>query len=190
MEGPVIFASNHLSYFDPPAVGAGIAREVHFMAKRELFKNLLFGALIRFYNAVPVRRGVMDWSAVAQVKEILRSGGSVLLFPEGTRSRDGRLGKARFGVGLLAQQTGATIVPIYVRGTDRIRKSFFRQPPMAVFYAQPVTADQYAGFESSARGQLAISEMILERISVLKETYGAGNELHGSRQTEGGQIEE
>ena len=168
-QGPVIFASNHLSYFDPPTVGAGIDLDVHFMAKRELFRNLLFGALIRFCNAVPVRRGVMDWGAVSRLREILNSGGAILLFPEGTRRRDGQLGKGKFGVGLLAQQTGATIVPIYVRGTERLLDAFLRRRSVAVFYERPITSEQYAGFESSTRGQLALSQMIMEKIAAMQQ---------------------
>jgi 1-acyl-sn-glycerol-3-phosphate acyltransferase len=170
-QGPVIFASNHLSYLDPPTVGAGIGLDVYFMAKSELFKNPLFGALIRFCNAVPVRRGVMDWRAVSRLREILNSGGAVLLFPEGARRQDGKLGEGKFGVGVLAQQTGAAIVPIYVRGTERLLDAFLRRRPMAVFYERPITSEQYAGFESSTRGQLAISQMIMQRIAAMQQAY-------------------
>ncbi|MBN2288183.1 MAG: 1-acyl-sn-glycerol-3-phosphate acyltransferase [Candidatus Glassbacteria bacterium] len=171
LEGPVIFASNHQSYLDPPTVGAGIAKGIYFMAKQELFSNRFFGALIGFYNAVPVRRGVMDWRAVARIKEILKTGGAVLVFPEGTRSRDGHLGKARFGAGLLAQETGAVIVPVYVRGTDRLLAALLRKRPMAVFYGCPLPPEQYGSFERSTRGQLAVSELIMQRISCMQQAY-------------------
>ena len=174
-EGPVIFASNHLSYFDPPTVGAGVAREIFFLAKLELFKNPLFGALIRFYNAVPIRREVMDWRAVSRLKEILSSDGTVLFFPEGTRSRDGRLGKGRFGVGLLSQECRATIVPTYVRGTGHLRDALLRRRPMAVFYGSPITPDQYDSFEHSARGQLAISGLVMERIAAMQLDCDTGS---------------
>ena len=170
-EGPVIFASNHLSYLDPPTVGAGIGLDVYFMAKSELFRNPLFGALIRFCNAVPVRRGVMDWGAVSRLREILNSGGAVLLFPEGARRLDGKLGEGKFGVGVLAQQTGAAIVPIYVRGTERLLDALLRRRPMAVFYERPITSEQYARFESSTRGQLALSQMIMQRIADMKNIH-------------------
>ena len=181
-EGPVIFASNHLSYFDPPTVGAGIDLDVYFMAKTELFKNPLFGALIRYYHALPIRRGGMDWGAVSRLREILNSGGAALLFPEGTRSLDGHLGKGRFGVGLLAQQTGAAIVPIYVRGTDRLLDAFLRRRPMAVFYERPITSEQYAGFESSTQGQLAISRLIMERIAAMQQAYDTGSPSPAARE--------
>ena len=147
------------------------------MAKRELFKNKLFGALIRFYNAVPVRREGMDWKAVALMKEVLGNSNGVLLFPEGTRQKKSGLGKARFGAGLLAQQTESIIVPIYIRGTDNLLDAFLRRRPMAVFYGLPITPDQYAGFEHSTRGQLAISEMILNRIASLQQIHEKKSKL-------------
>ncbi|MEA2064139.1 MAG: lysophospholipid acyltransferase family protein [Gemmatimonadota bacterium] len=167
--GPVIFASNHLSNLDPPTVGAGIRREVYFIAKQELFRKMLFGALIRYLQAVPLRRGVMDWRASARLKEILRGGGSLLMFPEGTRSRDGNLGKGKFGVGYLAQETGATIVPVYVCGTNHLKDTMLRREALRVLYGQPIEPGEYAGFEHSTRGQLAISALIMERIAGLQQ---------------------
>ena len=171
LDCPLIIAPNHTSYFDPPSVGAGVPRQMHYFAKRELFKNPLFGALIRFYNAVPVRRGVMDWKAVAEVKKLLRAGGAILVFPEGTRSRDGCLGKAKFGAGMLAQETGAVIVPVYASGTNRLLDAFLRRRPIEVYYGKPIQPEQYANLERSTKSQIAISEMIIERIVSMKKAY-------------------
>lgn len=167
-EGPLIIASNHRSYFDPPGVGAGISRDIHFLAKRELFKNPFFGALIRFYHAVPIRRAGMDWEGLARIREILGEGGAVILFPEGTRQREGSLGKPKFGVGKLAQETQAAILPVYVRGTADLRAAFLRRRPMRVTYGRVIFPGEYAAFEPSPRGQLAISGLVMERIAELK----------------------
>jgi len=168
--GALIVASNHVSYFDPPGVGAGIPREdIHFMAKRELFKNPVFGWLISFYHAVPISRSGMDWKGIAQVKDILGQGGAIILFPEGTRQKEGKLGKARFGLGMLAQETGAAILPVFARGTGRLLDAFLRRRPMRILYGRIIQPEEYAGFDPTPRGQLAISKMVLERISALKE---------------------
>ncbi|HLA40732.1 MAG TPA: lysophospholipid acyltransferase family protein, partial [Candidatus Glassbacteria bacterium] len=127
---PLIVASNHNSYFDPPSVGAGVPREIYFMAKRELFESFWFGSLIRFYNAVPVNRSGMDWKGVGELKELLSQGQALILFPEGTRQPEGRFGQPKFGVGRLAQETGATIVPAYTRGTARLVEAFLRRRPL------------------------------------------------------------
>jgi 1-acyl-sn-glycerol-3-phosphate acyltransferase len=171
--GPVIFASNHLSYFDPPSVGSGIPREIHFIAKLELFKNPVFRALILFFNSIPIRRGVMDWRAMARIKELLRSGGAVILFPEGTRGREGKLGQGKFGVGMLAQETGATIVPVYIRGSQALADAFFRRRPMRILYGEAILQEGYAEFEHSTDGQLAISELVMARIAALQEQVEA-----------------
>ncbi len=172
---PLIVASNHASYFDPPGVGAGVPRPLNFMAKRELFRNPLFGGLIGFYGAVPIRRGVMDWRGVAMLKGILAAGGAVLLFPEGTRSRNGELGEAKFGAGMLAQESGALILPAYIRGSDQLKAAFLRRRTMLVRYGEPISPQEYAGFERSVQGRLEISRLVMARIAGLKERCGDGN---------------
>jgi 1-acyl-sn-glycerol-3-phosphate acyltransferase len=183
LEGPVIIAPNHTSYFDPPGVGAGVYRQMHFFAKRELFRNLLFRALIRFYNAIPVRRGVMDWKAVAEVKALLKAGGAIMVFPEGTRSRDGRLGKAKFGAGMLAQETGAIIVPVYVHGTNRPLDAFLRRRPFEVFFGKQIRPEQYADLDRSTKSRLAISEMIIQRIAAMQKACEERDSLSEDKET-------
>ena len=98
--GPVILASNHASFLDPPLVGAPLGREVNFLARESLFRFPAVGALLRSWNSVPVDR---DGGGAAGLKAILgrlQAGGAILLFPEGTRSRDGSLQRARSGIGL------------------------------------------------------------------------------------------
>lgn len=121
LRGPVILASNHASFFDPPLVGSSVDRPIYFMAKEELFRVPLFGTVIRLVNAFPVRRGGGDVGAFRTATRILKGGGAMILFPEGRRQAGGRLGEPRPGVGLLAAHTGAHVVPIYCRNTHRAR---------------------------------------------------------------------
>ncbi|MFN3408245.1 MAG: lysophospholipid acyltransferase family protein, partial [Limisphaerales bacterium] len=115
--GPVILAANHLSFLDPPLVGAGLRRPINYLARKTLFRYPGIGALLRSVNAVPVDR---DGGSAAGLKEILdrlKRGGAIILFPEGTRSPDGRLQPARSGVGLAIIKSTAPVVPVRVFGT-------------------------------------------------------------------------
>lgn len=118
--GGTIIAPNHISYLDPPVVGSAFDRQIFFMAKAELFVVPFLGWLIRQYGSFPVRRGVADRVALRQAEQLLCAGEAVMVFPEGTRSADGRLMPAELGIAMLALRTGATVVPIGVDGTDRV----------------------------------------------------------------------
>jgi 1-acyl-sn-glycerol-3-phosphate acyltransferase len=168
-EGPVIVASNHISYCDPPVVGSGVQREVYFMAKEELFRNPVFGRLIRSYNAIPLRRGVGDMAAMKRVVRLLRREKAVLMFPEGTRSLSGRLLKAKPGVGMIAAMTGAPVVPAYVTGTNRLGKAFLRQAPLRVAFAPPVDPAELCGGPRDREGYARVTGEIMRRIQGLAE---------------------
>ena len=117
--GGFVVASNHISFWDPLLIGAVLPREVHYLAKEELFSNPLFGAAIRSVNAIPIRRGMVDLSGMARAVETLRRGEAMMLFPEGTRMRDGELHPARPGVGMMAVNADVPIVPCYISGSGR-----------------------------------------------------------------------
>lgn len=120
--GPVIVAANHVSLMDPPLVAIALypRRLPHFMAKEELFRLPVFGSMIRGYGAIPLDRGRGDVGAIRRSLDVLEEGGCMVVFPEGTRSRDGRPGRPKAGVGLLARDGRAPVVPARVRGTDRL----------------------------------------------------------------------
>src|SRR5512134_1457256 len=88
-EGGLIVASNHISFWDPPLVGTAAIRELHYLAKEELFRTPVLGPFIRTFNAIPIRRGVADLSGLTKAMDMLRAGRALLMFPEGTRVRDG-----------------------------------------------------------------------------------------------------
>ena len=160
--GAVIVASNHISFWDPLLVGTAAMREQHFLAKEELFRGPL-GWLIRAYNAIPIRRGTADLTGLAKARDVLRAGRSLILFPEGTRSRGGELRPARPGLGVLAVSTDALVVPTCILGSDRSGKWLFRQAKLRVDFGPPRTWRELAGEAGH-----------LEPGRVLYESVGAG----------------
>ena len=119
-QGAVILAANHMSNWDPPFLACFMRRHVAYMAKEELFEHPVFGAAIRACHAFPVKRGAADRAAIKTAVEVLKLGHCLGLFPEGTRSRTGKMRKAEAGVGLIAALTGAPVVPAAILGTDKI----------------------------------------------------------------------
>ena len=137
-EGPVILASNHRSFFDPFVIGTMTRRPVYYVAKQELFMyNRLLSWVLNALGAFPVARGAGDQDTIETAKIILGRGEIVLMFPEGTRTRPGPLGKPRRGVGRLALDTGAPVVPIAIIGTEDIRRGWRFRPRKVKLRAGP-----------------------------------------------------
>ncbi|MDX6552863.1 MAG: glycerol-3-phosphate dehydrogenase, partial [Gaiellales bacterium] len=152
-EGPVILASNHRSFLDPFVIGCCVRRPVYFVAKRELFHNPLIGWFLNCLGAFPIRRGEADEESVETAKRILARGDAVVIFPEGTRIRSGSLGSAKRGVGRLALESGAPVVPVTVHGTERARRGWrFRPVKVKVRMGRPLT---FPRVESASRSLAA-----------------------------------
>ena len=124
----VILASNHRSFLDPFLIGLCQRRPTYFVAKEELFKHPLAGWFLNCMGAFPVRRGKSDEESVETARQLLANGSTVVIFPEGTRRPAGSLGTPRRGVGRLALETGAPVVPIAIKGSERARKGFLIRP--------------------------------------------------------------
>lgn len=126
--GPVLLAANHRSFLDPFVVGALTRRPVYYVAKRELFERRWQAWLLNGLGAFPIDRGAGDADAMATARAILERGDCVVIFPEGTRVRPGPLGKPHRGVGRLALQTGARVIPVAVMGTEDVRRGWRIRP--------------------------------------------------------------
>jgi 1-acyl-sn-glycerol-3-phosphate acyltransferase len=117
--GPLLLVSNHVSLLDPPFVGAASPRELHFLAKEELFTIPLLGRLIRALNARPVKRDGSDGRALKMAVRLLGEGRALLVFPEGTRGVEGRLREGKPGAGMLAVMSGAPVARVRARVAGR-----------------------------------------------------------------------
>ena len=141
LDGPVVLASNHASFVDPPLVGSGIHRKVNMLARESLFDSFPLGPLLRSWSAVPVDRDGGGAKGLKAILDRLLEGGVILLFPEGTRTRDGNLQPARSGIGLTVIKSSAPVVPVRVFGTYEAYGRNMRFPlprAIAVKYGRPM----------------------------------------------------
>jgi len=166
--GNFLFASNHISYADPPVVGCALNREIWFLAKKELFLNRFFGWLIRKYHAVPIDRESFDRKAIRYIVKLLKSGHSVLMFPEGTRSRDNRIKMPKVGLGYIALNAGSDIIPVYVKGSGRLLSALFRREKLEVRIGPPIFIDSDYKPEDRKKDYRLIASMVFESIKMLK----------------------
>lgn len=163
-QGGVIFACNHRSYADPIMMAFKVKKPFSYMAKSELFKGNAFEKLIRFFGAFPVERGKGDLTIVDTCVDVLKSGRNLAIFPEGTRSKNGKLGRGKTGVALIASQTGADVVPMAIVYGEKLK---FRTK-IIVRYGKVIRAQDLQITSTSS----------LKEVRVLKKTImGAIEEL-------------
>ena len=146
LAGPVILASNHASFIDPPLVGAGVKREINYLARENLFRFPILGWILHQWQVVPVDREGGGAKGLKAILDRLLDGGAIILFPEGTRTRDGRLQPARSGIGLTVIKSNAPVVPARVFGTFEAYSRQMRLPrpfhTVVVKYGQPMNFEQ------------------------------------------------
>jgi 1-acyl-sn-glycerol-3-phosphate acyltransferase len=139
--GAVIIAPNHISYLDPPLVGAAVPRACVFMARHDLWDNPILNWLLPYLGAFPVKRGEPDRSAIRRSVTALSEGRALILFPEGTRSSDGTLQAGEAGVALIVQKSRAPVVPCAVFGSNRMMtpgEKGIRRAKLRVVFGAPI----------------------------------------------------
>lgn len=176
-DGPLILAPNHFSNLDHFFAGVYTHRRIQFMAKSQLFgKNPILTFIYRTGGVFPIRRGHHDEEAFTTAETILDRGGTVLIYPEGGRSRTGRLGEPKPGLGRLALESGAPVVPVAIHGSLGVRKwRKLRFPKVTVQYAEPISFDQVT--DPTREQQLEASTRVFDRT---REMY-VGLEEKGRR---------
>ncbi|MFC0523135.1 lysophospholipid acyltransferase family protein [Pontibacillus salicampi] len=156
--GPLIVCSNHISNMDPVVVGITMKRDVYFMAKEELFKNKFLGGLLRRVHAFPVKRGMKDRQALRRALDVLNDNETLGLFPEGTRSKDGKLGKGLAGAGFFALRSEASVVPCAIIGTYKSKE------PLRVVYGAPIEMKDLRERKASSQ---EVTDVIMKEIQFL-----------------------
>lgn len=162
----LVMASNHRSYADPVILTMPMKKPVTYMAKEELFKNKLFGWFITKLGAFPVKRGAGDLQVIDDAVGILESGRHLVIFPEGTRSKDGKVGKGKTGVALIAARSGADVLPcgIIFEG----EKLHFRSK-LTLRFGKVIPAEEIAVTDGSPRELKAAKLRIMSAITELVE---------------------
>lgn len=148
--GAYVYASNHRSYADPVLVVISGRGHFSFMAKSELFEKPLFAWLIRTLGAFPVERGKGDTAAIEKAVESVKNGRNLLIFPEGTRSKDGRVGRGKAGVALIAARAGVDVIPVGITFEGKLH---FRSR-ITVRCGKPIPAASLAVSENASEREL------------------------------------
>lgn len=164
--GGAIIASNHVSLFDPPVVGTAFTRPIHFMAKEELFTMPALRWIFTKLNAFPVRRATADRTAIRHAISLLENGELLGLFPEGTRSRTGKLGKPETGLAMIALKAGVPVIPTAVIGTNKVWKDGHLLPRFIVKFGKPIIVNREKADKDTMEN---LSNKIMQEISLLLE---------------------
>jgi 1-acyl-sn-glycerol-3-phosphate acyltransferase len=171
--GSLLVVANHLCVADPPIIGVSLRRRLKFMAKEELFRNWFFNFAVRQFGAFPVYRASSSRYALHQAGDILRSGGSLVMFPEGKRSRTGGLQIAQPGAALIAYHNKCNVLPVGISGSENIRglKWIFTRPSVTLNIGVPYRLPE-AGHSLSRQQLSEYTDNKMQRIArLLPEGY-------------------
>ncbi len=172
-KGPMIVASNHVSFFDPIIVAISAPRKMNFIARDTLFRSKFFGRILQNLQTFPMKRGSSDIGAFRFFLSKLSNGEIVVIFPEGTRSEDGSLQKPKHGIGFLQITSGADVLPCYVKGSNEALPRGTRFPDfrksVCVYFGKPISFDKKSLSGDKKERYMQIAEKIMEAINELKK---------------------
>jgi 1-acyl-sn-glycerol-3-phosphate acyltransferase len=169
--GPLILAMNHQSFFDPPLAGICSRRGVYYLARKTLLKWPFFGPLFPAMNVIPVDRDGNDMAALKAVIRVIKEGNGVVLFPEGTRTKDGSLQPAQAGIGFVIAKTRAPVVPMRVFGAFEAFPKGAKLPrvsPITVVVGEPIHFSSKDVPDNSRETYQALSDRVMNAIAALQ----------------------
>ena len=161
--GGVLYLANHQSFLDPPLISFGLQRPVNFMAREGLFRNRYFARLIQAFHAFPVKAGTADIGALKEAMRRLKSARQVAVFPEGTRSLDGRIGPFLPGAAMLAQRAADWTVPVLIDGAVECWPRTRKLPlpgSIIVQYGRPISQAEAREYDSESFVHMVRSRVI------------------------------
>ncbi|HUF62034.1 MAG TPA: lysophospholipid acyltransferase family protein [Verrucomicrobiales bacterium] len=173
-----LVACNHESFIDPPMVGIAFREGIHFLARRSLFRRWPMGAVLRSWNSIPVDQDRPDFTSLRTIIRLLKEGKKVLIFPEGSRSWDGELGRGQPGVGLVIAKTGAPVLPARIFGAREALPrgaKWVRRSPVTVVFGQPLDfAEEGGGKAVGRKDYQQMSDEVMAAIGQLRLPDAAG----------------
>lgn len=171
LHGSAIFAANHISFYDPPAIGAQVHRPFNYFARDTLYKGL-FGKALHKLDTIPVARDNADIKSLKAIFKALKKEGAVAIYPEGTRSADGKLAEPKPGAGMIACKSKATVIPTRIFGTFEAFGRQHKLPqlggPIHIAYGRPMTVDEIDPGKDHPERYLEASRRIMARIAELE----------------------
>ncbi len=167
----VIVVCNHISELDPPVLGSTMPRQSHYMAKHQLFTSRAGEFYLPRIGAFPVNRDGVDTTSLRTALKLLQMGSVLVIFPEGTRSTDGRPLPVKPGIGLLAARSAVPVLPAFIWGTDHPFSALFRRTRFTVTYGRPITPENIAGIHDKGGARL-VAESIMASIERIGQRSG------------------
>jgi 1-acyl-sn-glycerol-3-phosphate acyltransferase len=171
LTGSAIFAANHISFYDPPAIGAQVHRQFNYFARDTLYKGW-FGKALHKLDTIPVARENADIKSLKAIFKALKDNGAVAIYPEGTRSLDGKLAEPKAGAGMIACKSKATVIPTRIFGTFEVFGRQHKIPSLGgsihIAYGPPMTADDIDPGKAHPERYLEASRRIMARIAELQ----------------------
>ena len=161
---PCILAANHISWFDPPFIGSITPYELAYLAKSDLFKYRFSNSFLRSVNAIPVKRNQTDKTAISNVLNVLETGKSLLLFPQGGTKRK----TIKPGVGLFAMRMQKDIIPIYIKNADKPFSCMFRIKKTIIVIGQPIKHEIFSDWELTRENYQKLADLVFEKIMELE----------------------
>jgi 1-acyl-sn-glycerol-3-phosphate acyltransferase len=175
LTGRAILASNHVSFLDPPLIGAAVPREINYLARESLFRFPIAGSLLRHLNAVPVDREGGGAAGLRVILDRLLAGGAIILFPEGTRSPDGQLQPFRSGIGLTIIKSEAPVIPIRVFGAFEAMSRHHLLPRphrISIRFGEPLRFERLRA-EAQSCSKSRLKEVYREATEQLREAIAS-----------------
>ena len=168
--GGFLVAANHASYLDIPLLGCGMRRRAWFLGRSDLFAVPGLKAICQWLGWIPLRTGRLDREAFAKAVALIKEGKVVVIFPEGSRSLDGRLQPSKPGIGVIVAQTGCSVVPAYLKGTFDVLPTGATWPrfrPVTVFFGEALTFPQNGEGGDAKQFYQEVSRTVMDRIATL-----------------------
>jgi 1-acyl-sn-glycerol-3-phosphate acyltransferase len=170
--GGFLVAANHASYFDIPLLGCGMWRRAWYLGRSDLFPVPGLKGILQWLGWIPLKLGRLDRKAFDKAITLIKQGKIVVIFPEGSRSLDGRLGEAKAGLGMIVAETGCSVVPAYLDGTFEVLPTGSKRPrfhPVTVRFGDPLYFPKSDQEAESKKFYKEVSRTVMERIAALGE---------------------